>query len=166
MVREYPNQDTTKGDLNEYVRVLVNETLRSVQHDGSLTPHVVDLDIGLIVYHDDIFADAPGAVLEDLVYPVYREDLTVNASLLAEVHVKERKRDLMSKMFVRFQINDRAEVEIINGAIYEAEILDSDTLTVNRRRECERLLEERAELVSAAFKTAIMQLMTEKRVTN
>ncbi|MBN1456058.1 MAG: hypothetical protein JW945_07395 [Methanomicrobia archaeon] len=165
MVSEYPNQDTTKGNLNEYVRGLVNETLRAVQHDGSLTPHVVDLDIGLIVYHDDIFADSPGAVLEDLVYPVYREDLSVNASLLAELHVKETKRGLMSKMFVRFQINDRAEVEIINGEIYETEILVSDTLTVNSRRECERLLEERAELVSAAFKTAVMQLMTEKRVT-
>jgi hypothetical protein len=166
MACEYPNQDATKGDLNEYVRGLVNETLRSVQHDGSLMPQVVDLDIGLIVYHDDIFADAPGVVLEDLVYPVYREDLTVNASLLAEVHMKETKRGLMSKMFVRFQINDRAEVEIINGAIYETEILVSDIVTVNRRRECERLLEERAKLVSAAFKTAIMQLMTEKRVTN
>jgi hypothetical protein len=167
MVCEYPDQDATKGDLNEHVRGLVNETLRSVQHDGSLMHQVVDLDIGLIVFYpDDIFADSPDAVLEDLVYPVYREDLTVNASLLAEVHLKETKQGLKSKMFVRFQINERAEVEIINGEIYETEILDSDIVTVNRRRECERLLEERAELVSAAFKTAIMQLMTEKRVTN
>ena len=166
MICENPNQDTTKGDLNERVRGLVNETLRSVQHDGSLTPQVVDLDIGLIVYHDDIFADSPDVVLEDLAYPVYREDLTANASLLAEVHLKEKKRGLKSKMFVRFQINERAEVEIINGEIYETEIHASDIVTVNRRRECEQLLEERAELVSAAFKTAIMQLLTEKRVTN
>jgi len=167
-VCEYPDQDATKGYLNEYVRELVNETLRSVQHDGSLTPQVVDLDIGLIVYPDDIFADSPDEVLEDLVYPVYREDLTVNASLLAEVHMKETKRGLglMSKMIVRFKINERAEVVIIKGEIYETEILASDIVTVNRRRECERLLEERAQLVSAAFKTAIMQLMSEKRVTN
>ncbi|MGC9444817.1 MAG: hypothetical protein ACP5E9_07840 [Candidatus Methanospirareceae archaeon] len=165
-MHEYPDQDAVKGDLNEYVRGLMNETLRSARHGGSLAPHVVDLDIGLIVYHDDIFADSPDAILEDLVYPVYREDLTGNASLLAEVHMKETKRGLMSKMFVRFKINDRAEVEIINGEIYETEILVSDIVTVNRRRECEQMLEERAELVTAAFKTAIMQLMTEKRVTN
>ena len=166
MLSEYPDQDATKEDLNEYVRGLVNERLRSVQHNGSFMPQIVDLDIGLIVYRDDIFADSAADVLEDLVSPVYREDLTVNASLLAEVHMKEMRRGLMSKMFVRFQINDNAEVEIINGEIYETEILVSDTLTVNHRRKCERLLEERAELVSAAFKTAIMQLMAEKRVTN
>ena len=165
-MRDYPNRDAAKGDLNEYVRWLVNETLRSARRGGSLTPQVVDLDIGLVVYHDDIFADSPGVVLEDLAYPVYREDLTVNASLLAEMHLKETRRGLLSKMIVRFQINDRAEVEIINGEIYETEILVSDTVTVDRRRECERLLEERAELVSAAFKTAIMQLLSKKHVTN
>ena len=165
MVYEYPDQDT-KGDLNECVRGLVNETLRSAQHDGSRAPHIVDLDIGLVVFREDVFADSPEVVLEDLAYPVYREDLTVNASLLAEMQMKETERGLTSKMLVRFRINDRAEVEIINGEIYETEILASDTVTVNRRRECERLLEERAELVSAAFKTAITQLMTGKQVTN
>ena len=166
MMRDYPNQDPARGDLNEYVRWLVNETLGSARRGRSHTLQVVDLDIGLIVYHDDLFADSPDAVLEDLVYPVYREDLTINASLLAEMRLKETRQGLLSKMIVRFQINDRAEVEIINGEIYETEILVSDTVTVDRRRECERLLEERAELVSGAFKTAIMQLMTKKHITN
>ncbi|HDS44704.1 MAG TPA: hypothetical protein ENN68_01165 [Methanomicrobia archaeon] len=164
MVFEYPDQDVTKGDLNECVRALVNELLRSAQPDGSL--HVVDLDIGLIVYPDDLLANSPDEILEDLVYPVYREDLTSNASLLAEVHLKETERGLMSKMFVRFQITEPAEVEIIKAEIYETEFLVSDIVTVKRRRECERLLEERAARLSTAFKTAIMQLMAEKRVAN
>ncbi len=160
MVGTYQDQDATKGDLNARVQRRANETLRSsAQPDGSFALQVDDLDIGLIDYPDDLFADSPDEVLEDLVYPVYQEDLTVNASLLAEVYVKETKRGLMSKMLVRFHINERAEVEILNGEIYETEILVSDIVTPNRRRACEQLMKERAHLVSVALKTAIMQLM-------
>ncbi len=141
----------------------MNATFEAEGGNGKLTLRVEDLDMGIFVYPDDMLVDSCYYDLGDLVYPVYTEDLTVDASLLAELLVREDAGGLISKVLMRLHINENREVEIKNKAIYETEIVGRDITSVTQRKAVEEMLEERANVLAAVLKGALERLMKEEK---
>jgi hypothetical protein len=155
--------DVEKADFNSALRGIMNATFEAEGGNGKLTLRVEDLDMGIFAYPDDMLVDSCYYDLGDLVYPVYTEDLTVDASLLAELLVREDAGGLISKVLMRLHINENREVEIKNKAIYETEIVGRDITTARQRKAVEEMLEERANVLAAVLKGALERLMKEEK---
>jgi hypothetical protein len=155
--------DVEKADFNSVLRGIMNETLESEEGCGKHTLCVEDIDMGIFVYPDDMFADSLYYGSGDLVYPVYTDDLTVDASLLAELIVREDAGGLLSKVLMRVYINENREVEIKNKAIYETEIVGRDITTARQRKAVEEMLEEKTNVLADVFKGALERLMKEEK---
>lgn len=155
--------DIEKADFNNVLRGIMNETLGSEEGCGNHTLCVEDIDMGIFVYPDDMFVDSLYHGSGDLVYPVYTSDLTVDASLLAELMVREDAGGLLSKVLMRVYINENREVEIKNKAIYETEIVGRDITTARQRKAVEEMLEEKTNVLAAVLKGALERLMKEEK---
>lgn len=153
-----------KADFNSLLQEIMNTTLASEKGNGKLTLCVEDVDMGIFIYPDDVLVDSSYYDLGDLVYPVYTEDLTVDASLLAELIVREDARGLLSKMLMRIYINEKREVEIKNRAIYETEIVGRDITTARQRKAVEEMLEEKTNVLAEVMKGALERIMKEKKI--
>lgn len=151
--------DTEKADFNEVLRELLTAALESAKGSEKFKLHVEDAEAGLVIYNEDILADCPENLLEDIVYPVYQEDLKEDAILLVDMDVRDVVQGLLSKMLIRVYINDNREVEIKHNTIYEAEVSARDLADVKLRGACEELLEEKANVISKVLKAAIVQMM-------
>jgi hypothetical protein len=152
-----------KADFNSLLQEIMNTTLESEKGNGKLTLCVEDVEMGIFIYPDDVLVDSSYYDLGDLVYPVYTEDLTVDASLLAELIVREDAGRLLSKMLMRIHINEKREVEIKSRAIYETEILERDFKTLEQRKAVEEMLEEKTNVLAAVLKGALERIMKEKK---
>ncbi len=153
-----------KADFNSTLRGIMNATLDSEEGNRKLTLCVEDLDMGIFIYPDDRLADfLEVECLGDLVYPVYTDDLTVDASLLAELRVREDAGGLLSKVLMRLYINEKREVEIKNKTIYETEILGREITTVKQRKACEEMLEEKTNILADVLKRALERIMREEK---
>lgn len=148
-----------KADFNSVVRGIMNATFQSEEGKGKLALFVEDVDMGIFVYPDDLLVDSCYYDLGDLVYPVYSEDLTVDASLLAELIVREDAGGLLSKVLMRLYINENREVEIKNKAIYETEILGREITTVEQKKAIEEMLEEKTNALAIVLKGALERIM-------
>ena len=152
-----------KADFNSVVRGIMNATFEAEGGNGKLTLCVEDLDMGIFVYPDDMLVDSFYYDLGDLVYPVYTEDLTVDASLLAELLVREDAGGLISKVLMRLHINENREVEIKNKAIYETEIVGRDITSVTQRKAVEEMLEEKTNVLADVLKGALERIIREEK---
>jgi len=152
-----------KADFNSLLQEIMNTTLESEKGNGKLTLCVEDVDMGIFIYPDDVLVDSSYYDLGDLVYPVYTEDLTVDASLLAELIVREDTGGLLSKMLMRIYINEKREVEIKNRAIYETEISERDLKTLEQRKAVEEMLEDKTNVLAEVMKGALERIMKEKK---
>ncbi len=152
-----------KADFNEQLKRLINNALKSREGNDTVRLCVEDIDAGVLIYPDDVFEDSPDDILEDIAYPVYKEDLTVDATLLIDLLVREDVRGLLSKMLVRLCINEDREVVIKNKVIYESEILARDLQSSEAKRACEKILSEKANMMSEVVRVALEQIMDKGR---
>jgi hypothetical protein len=151
--------DAEKADFNCVMRDLVNATLDAEEKNTKFALRVEEVDIGIFIHHDERLADfLEEEGVGDLVYPVYKEDLTVDASLLAELIVREITGGSLSKVMVRIYINEDREVEIKNRVIYETEIVGRELKTAKQRKAVEKMLEEKANVLTAVVKGAIERI--------
>lgn len=132
------------------------------------TLRVEEVDMGVLVYPDDMLeGDQEGVIeetVEEIAYPVYKEDLVVDAHLLADIIVRDVAHGLFSNVLIRLHINERREVVVQNKEVYEAEVLASEIMTVKQREECEATLEAESMMISDTLKVALEQIMREEKV--
>jgi hypothetical protein len=148
-----------KADFNAVLREIMNETLELEEGNGKLTLYVEEVDMGIFIYPDNQLMDFPDDCLGYLAYPVYKEDLTEDASLLVEILVNDVAGGLLSKMLMRLHLNENREVEIKNKTIYETEILGRDLKTVKQRKACEEMLKEKTNMLARVLKGALELIM-------
>ncbi|MBN1762250.1 MAG: hypothetical protein JW878_04125 [Methanomicrobia archaeon] len=153
-----------KADFNELLCVLLNETLDSAEGSNGCTLRVECVDVGVLIYPDDILEDSADELLEEIAYPVYKGDLTENASLLVDMLIREVARGLFSKLLMQISITGNREAEIRNTEIYETEILACDLEAGNRWAAYERTLERRTNKIATVTKSAFEQIMHEEAV--
>lgn len=153
-----------KADFNRVLQGMMNAVFEAQGGNGKLTLCVEDLDMGIFLYPDDRLVDfIEEEYAGDLVYPVYTEDLAVDASLLAEMLVREDAGGLISKVLMRLHINENREVEIKNKAIYETEILGRDITSATQRKAVEEMLEEKTNVLAAVLKGALERIISEAK---
>lgn len=155
---------TRKADFNELLCGLLNETLDSAEGADECTLRVECVDAGVLIYPDDLLEDSTDELLEEIAYPVYKEDLTETASLLVDMLVREVARGLFSKVLVQIAIGANREAKIQNAEIYETEILARDLEASNRWAAYELMLERRTTKIATVTKSAFEQIMREEPV--
>jgi hypothetical protein len=153
-----------KADFNELLCGLLNEKLDSAEGSDECTLRVECIDAGVLIYPDDILEDSTDEILEEIAYPVYKEDLTANASLLVDMLIREVARGLFSKVLMQISITGNREAEIKNTEIYETEILARDLEASNRWAAYELMLERRTNKIATVTKSAFEQIMREETV--
>ena len=153
-----------KADFNELLCVLLNEKLDAAEGPDDCTLRVEYIDAGVLIYPDDLFGDPTDELVEEIAYPIYKEDLTENASLLVDMHIREVARGLFSKVLMQVSITENREVEIRNTEIYETEILARDLEASNRWAAYELILERKTNKIATVTKSAFEQLMREEAV--
>ena len=153
-----------KADFNELLCVLLNEKLDAAEGPDDCTLRVEYIDAGVLIYPDDLFGDPSDELVEEIAYPIYREDLTENASLLVDMHIREVARGLFSKVLVQIFITGNREAEIKNTEIYETEISARDLEANNRWAAYELMLERRTHKIATVTKSAFEQIMREETV--
>ena len=156
--------DAEKTDFNSMLQGMMNAVFEAEGGNGKLALRVEDLDMGVFLYPDARLVDfLEEEYLGDLVYPVYPEDLTVDAFLLAEMLVREGAGGLISKVLMRLHINENREVEIKNKTIYETEIVGRDITSVTQRKAVEEMLEEKTNVLAAVLKGALERIISEEK---
>jgi hypothetical protein len=157
--------DAEKADFNSVMRDIMNATLDSEEENTKFALRVEEVDIGIFIHHDERLADfLEEEGVGDLVYPVYKGDLTVDASLLAELIVREIAGGSLSKVMILICINENREVEIKNKVIYETEIVGRDLKTAKQRKAVEKMLEEKANVLTAVVKGALERITRDERM--
>jgi hypothetical protein len=155
-----------KADFNSLLQETMNAALELEKGSEKLALYIEDVDIGIFIYPDDILFDSCYYDLGDLVYPVYTEDLSVDASLLAELIVREDTCGLLSKVLMQLHINENREVEIKNKVISETEIFERDFMTAKQRKAVEEILEEKTNVLAEVLKGALEQIMSVEKTVD
>lgn len=153
-----------KADFNELLRWIVNRTLASDEGSDGCTLRVEDVDVGVLINPDDILGESPDELFEEIAFPVYKEDLTSNASLLVDMLIQEVTRGLFSKVLMQIFITEHCEVAVNNAEIYETEILARDLEANNRWAAYELILEKQTSKIAHVTKSAFEQIMREETV--
>ena len=153
-----------KADFNELVCRLVNEKLDSAEGLDECRLRVECLDVGVLIHPDDILEDSTDEMVDEIAYPVYKEDLTANASLLADMLIREVARGLFSKVLMQISVTGNREVEIKNTEIYETEISARDLEASDRWAAYELMLERRINKIATVTKSAFEQIMQDETV--
>lgn len=153
-----------KADLEEQLRMLMNESLAAEAATERVTLSVQALDLSIVVNRDDPLGDLPdGTGIEDVAAPVYQEDLSANTSLLLDLLVLEQRRGLWSTILLRVEIDDRADVVVKSNEIDETEILLSELHSRSQRAACKERLDAMTATIASATRTAIRLLMRAER---
>jgi hypothetical protein len=153
-----------KADFNELLCGLLNEKLDSAEGPDECRLRVECVDVGVLIYPDDLLEDPTDELLEEIASPVYKEDLTANASLLVDMLIREVARGLFSKVLMQISIGENREAEIKNTEIYETELLARDLEASNRWAAYELMLEQRTNKIATVTKSAFEQIMREETV--
>lgn len=138
-----------KAELNNELKGIMNGILEG--EEGSEKLRVEEVDTGIFV--------CPVTAVELIRSPAYKEDLKENTGMLIDMKVREVVNGLLNGVLIRLHINDRRKVLIKNQGVHEVEILESDLKDVKRRKECEKMLEEKTNKISNAVKVALERIM-------
>ncbi len=87
-------------------------------------------------------------------YP-YVEDVEENTEMLIDMKVKEIATELLNRVMIRLQINERERVLIKSKEVQEAEILNSDLKGGELGEEKEKMLMQKANKTAKMVKTAL-----------
>ncbi|MEA2033094.1 MAG: hypothetical protein U9N41_05880 [Euryarchaeota archaeon] len=142
-----------KAGLNNELKEIMNGILEG--EEGTEKLRVEEVDTGIFV--------SPFASRELIKSPAYKEDVRENTGLLIDMEVREVMKGLLNKVLMRLQINGRREVEIKNKGIYEAEVSESVLRDFKRRKECDRIMEEKTNKISRALKVALERICEMKK---
>jgi hypothetical protein len=153
-----------KADFNELLCGLLNEKLDSAEGPDECTLRVEYIDAGVLIYPDDLLDDSSDELLEEIASPVYKGDLTANASLLVDMLIRDVARGLFSKVLMQISIGKNREAEIKYAEIYETEILARDLEASHRWAEYELMLERRTNKIATITKSAFEQILQEETV--
>lgn len=156
--------DVRKADFSELLCGIVNKKLASNGGSNGCKLRVEDVDVGVLINPDDILEDSLDELFEEIAFPVYKEDLTSNASLLVDMLIQEVTQGLFSKVLMQIYITDKHEVRVNNAEIYETEILARDLEASNRWAAYELILEEQTSKIAHVTKDAFEQIMREETV--
>jgi hypothetical protein len=149
-----------KADFDEQLRTLMNASLAAKECTKRFGLRVEELEAGILIYTEDLLGDLPeGTMIEEIVAPIYREDLAADALLMLDLLVLEQERRLWSKIMLRVHIDEAGEVVVKGQEIDETEILLSDLSSSRRRKACKEQLEAKTRAIANAAKAAITHLM-------
>ncbi len=146
------SENSSKGDLNNILKDLMNGILEEEASSYNLKLLVEAVDTGIFV--------SPGATMELIKSPVTKDDVRENIGMLIEMKVREVMGGLLNRVLIRLHINARREVEIRNRGVHEAEILEGDVEDNRLREDRVQILEEKSTVMSRTVKLALERIMS------
>ncbi len=131
-----------KIELNYLLKGIMNEIL---EEETGL--RVEEVDAGIFV--------SPTEETEFIKSYPYAEDVKENTGMLINMKVKEIANELLNRVMIRLQINERKRVLIKSKEVQEAEILNSDLEEGELGEEREKILLQKANRIAEAVKIAL-----------
>jgi len=135
-----------KIELNYLLKGLLNEIL-----EEGTGLRVEEVDAGIFV--------SPTGIAEYIKSYPYAEDVEENMGMLINVKVKEIANELLNRVMIRLQINERMRVLIKSKDVQEVEILNSDLEEGELREEREKMLEQKTNRIAEAVKASLEWIM-------
>lgn len=135
-----------KIELNYLLKGLLNEIL-----EEGTGLRVEEVDAGIFV--------SPTGITEYIKSYPYAEDVEENTGMLINVKVKETANELLNRVMIRLQINERMRVLIKSKDVQEAEILNSDLEEGELGEEREKMLEQKTNRIAEAVKASLEWIM-------
>lgn len=138
-----------KIELNYLLKGLLNEIL-----EEGTGLRVEEVDAGIFV--------SPTGIAEYIKSYPYAEDVEENMGMLINVKVKEIANELLNRVMIRLQINERMRVLIKSKDVQEVEILNIDLEEGELREEREKMLEQKTNRIAEAVKASLEWIMRSK----
>ncbi|MBC8521701.1 MAG: hypothetical protein H8D26_06910 [Methanomicrobia archaeon] len=135
-----------KIELNYLLKGLLNEIL-----EEGTGLRVEEVDAGIFV--------SPTEIAEYIKSYPYAEDVEENMGMLINVKVREIANELLNRVMIRLQINERMRVLIKSKDVQEVEILNSDLEEGELREEREKMLEQKTNRIAEAVKASLEWIM-------
>lgn len=135
-----------KIELNYLLKGLLNEIL-----EEGTGLRVEEVDAGIFV--------SPTGIAEYIKSYPYAEDVEENMGMLINVKVREIANELLNRVMIRLQINERMRVLIKSKDVQEVEILNSDLEEGELREEREKMLEQKTNRIAEAVKASLEWIM-------
>ncbi|MGB2841233.1 MAG: winged helix-turn-helix domain-containing protein [Halobacteriota archaeon] len=135
-----------KIELNYLLKGLLNEIL-----EEGTGLRVEEVDAGIFV--------SPTEITEYIKSYPYAEDIEENMGMLINVKVKEIANELLNRVMIRLQINERMRVLIKSKDVQEVEILNSDLEEGELGEEREKMLEQKTNRIAEAVKASLEWIM-------
>ena len=135
-----------KIELNYLLKGLLNEIL-----EEGTGLRVEEVDAGIFV--------SPTEITEYIKSYPYAEDVEENMGMLINVKVREIANELLNRVMIRLQINERMRVLIKSKDVQEVEILNSDLEEGELREEREKMLEQKTNRIAEAVKASLEWIM-------
>ncbi|MGB2728134.1 MAG: winged helix-turn-helix domain-containing protein [Halobacteriota archaeon] len=135
-----------KIELNYLLKGLLNEIL-----EEGTGLRVEEVDAGIFV--------SPTGIAEYIKSYPYAEDVEENMGMLINVKVREIANELLNRVMIRLQINERMRVLIKSKDVQEAEILNSDLEEGELGEEREKMLEQKTNRIAEAVKASLEWIM-------
>ena len=135
-----------KIELNYLLKGLLNEIL-----EEGTGLRVEEVDAGIFV--------SPTGVTEYIKSYPYAEDIEENTGMLINVKVRETANELLNRVMIRLQINERMRVLIKSKDVQEVEILNSDLEEGELGEEREKMLEQKTNRIAEAVKASLEWIM-------
>lgn len=131
-----------KVELNYLLKGILNEIL-----EEGTGLRVEEVDAGIFV--------SPTETTEFIKSYPYAEDVKENTGMLINMKVREIANELLDRVMIRLQINERKRVLIKSREIQEAEILNSDLEGGELEEEQKKMLELKTNKIAEAAKIAL-----------
>ncbi|GAI86073.1 unnamed protein product, partial [marine sediment metagenome] len=112
---------------------------------------VEEVDAGIFV--------SPTEITEYIKSYPYAEDVEENTGMLINVKVREIANELLNRVMIRLQINERMRVLIKSKEVQEVEILNSDLEEGELGEEREKMLEQKTNKIAEAVKASLEWIM-------
>jgi len=135
-----------KIELNYLLKEIMNEIL-----EEGTGLRVEEVDTGILVSP----IESPEFIKS---YP-YAEDVRENTGMSINMKVKEITSELLNRVMIRLQINERKRVLIKSKEVQEAEILNSDLEEGELGEEREKMLVQKANRIAKVVKIALEWIM-------
>ena len=135
-----------KIELNYLLKGLLNEIL-----EEGTGLRVEEVDAGIFV--------SPTGITEYIKSYPYAEDIEENTGMLINVKVRETANELLNRVMIRLQINERMRVLIKSKDVQEVEILNSDLEEGELGEEREKMLEQKTNRIAEAVKASLEWIM-------
>lgn len=135
-----------KIELNYLLKGLLNEIL-----EEGTGLRVEEVDAGIFV--------SPTEITEYIKSYPYAEDIEENTGMLINVKVREIASELLNRVMIRLQINERMRVLIKSKDVQEAEIRNSDLEEGELGEEREKMLEQKTNRIAEAVKASLEWIM-------